>query len=117
MNNITKQIEENQRSMNNGMIFDTSKMNNIQKVIGDNPVINYYDEAIRRGYATERLSYDKCWKRLYCIKDFRQERYSHLTQWIAGEAMELPIMTEYGIEMEQEKYQNYTRELAADLFN
>lgn len=83
---------------------------------GSNPVISYYDEALRMGYATERLSHDKCWKRLYCIKDFRQERYGHITQWKAGEPMELPEKTEYGIEMDEEKYKNYTRELASDLF-
>jgi hypothetical protein len=86
------------------------------RFIENNPIINYYDEALRMGYATERMSQDKCWKRLYCIKDFRQERYEHFIQWKAGEPMELPEKTEYGIEMEEEKYKNYTRELASDLF-
>lgn len=82
----------------------------------NNPIINFYDEALRMGYATLRTSDDKCWERLYCIKDFRQNRYGHVTQWKAGEPMELPTKTVYGKEIDEEKFSNYTREIAADLF-
>jgi hypothetical protein len=82
----------------------------------ENPIINYYDEAIRYGFAIDEISFDRESYRIKCIKDFRQERYGHITQWKAGEYLELPLKTEYGKTMDKNRHSKYVKEMAADMF-
>lgn len=83
----------------------------------DNPIIKYYDQAIALGYAIEEISLNREWKRLKCIAPFRQPRYGHITQWEAGEYMELPLKTPHGIEMDEQRFRYRVSEMASDMFN
>ena len=82
----------------------------------DNPVIDYYMEAIDRGYLVREESADGCWERLVCRRRFQQPRHGYMAQWEVGEpVIESHRQTEYGEAKGEEEYKYLLAELRADL--